>query len=112
MNEAKDILKKFLKKKHPELLKEKSIEKHLPDRRASTTKKTKESEDIVEIMENLANKDISPVFLMANEDLKKVPNGVGEDLNKETINSKITALQNLVELVNEKLENKTKEIIK
>ena len=109
VNEAKEELKKYIEKKHLEIAADKAVEKFWPHRRVN--RKSRECKDVTELLEILTNYDKRPVFLLSSEEAKQLPRKVDEDWDKESINSKIAAIQNILETVNEKVDTKAKEII-
>ena len=78
VSEAKEAIKKLFKKRHEALAKENVIDKHLKDRRVN--KKDKETDDILELMEILSDKDIRPIFLMTSDEYKRMPDSVCGDV--------------------------------
>ena len=105
----KKELKKYIEKKHPKLKTDKVVTKFWLERRVN--RRSRDCEDVTELLEILTNLDKRPMFLLTSEEAKQLPKRVDEEWDKNTINSKITAIQNVLDAVSEKVDIKAKEII-
>ena len=68
-------------------------------------------DDVVELIDILNNLDARPIFLIGSEEMKRLPNKVEDEIDSESIGSKLTAIQNVLDLVSEKVDKKAKELV-
>ena len=62
-------------------------------------------------MEILSDKDIRPIFLMTSDEYKRMPDSVSGDVPDESTKAKLNTIQNLLEILSDKVDDKANNIV-